>query len=81
MVELASPSDQPEALRRKMASDITNGARLGWLLLPRQRTVELWRSDASSQAARFTAVPVASLLEAGAEFPGLVINLEEIWAL
>jgi Uma2 family endonuclease len=80
-VELASPSDQPEALRRKMASYITNGARLGWLLLPRQRIVELWRSDASTQAAGFIALPAASRLEAGAEFPGLVINLEEIWAL
>jgi Uma2 family endonuclease len=46
VVELASPSDQPEALRRKMASYITNGARLGWLLLPRRRTVEVWRADA-----------------------------------
>jgi hypothetical protein len=54
---------------------------LGWLLLPRQRIVELWSSDASTQAAGFTALPAASRLEAGVEFPGLVMNLEEIWAV
>ena len=38
VVELASPSDQGprgiSALRQKMASYISNGAQLGWLLLP-----------------------------------------------
>ena len=33
MVELASPSDQLEPLRQKMASYISNGARLGWHLV------------------------------------------------
>jgi Uma2 family endonuclease len=80
VVELASPSDQPEALRLKMASYISNGAQLGWLLLPRLRTVEVWSADPSTRAARFSALNGASLLEAAAEFPGLVIDLEEIWA-
>jgi Uma2 family endonuclease len=80
VVELASPSDQPEPLRLKMASYISNGAQLGWLLLPRQRTVEVWSADPSTQAARFSALSDASRLEAAAEFPGLVIDLEEIWA-
>ena len=81
VVELASPSDQPEVLRRKMASYFTNGARLGWLLLPRPRTVEVWRAPASTSEAPFTELSDASQLEAGAEFPGLVINPEEIWAV
>ena len=80
VVELASPSDQPEPLRLKMASYISNGAQLGWLLLPRQRTVEVWSAEPSTQAARFSAMSDASRLEAAAEFPGLVIDLEEIWA-
>ncbi len=80
VVELASPLDQPEALRLKMASYISNGAQLGWLLLPRQRTVELWSADPSTQEARFSALSGASRLEAAAEFPGLLIDLEEIWA-
>jgi Uma2 family endonuclease len=80
VVELASPSDQPEVLRQKLASYISNGARLGWLLLPRRRTVEVWSADPSSQAVRFTVLAAASQLQAAAEFPGLVIDLEEIWA-
>jgi Uma2 family endonuclease len=80
VVELASPSDQLEPLRQKMASYISNGARLGWLLLPRRRTVEVWSSDPATQAARFSALGDASRLEATAEFPGLVIELEQIWA-
>jgi len=67
-------------LRQKLASYITNGARLGWLLLPRLQTVEVWSADPSSQAVRFSALPAASQLQAAAEFPGLVIDLEEIWA-
>jgi Uma2 family endonuclease len=42
VVELASPSDDPAALRRRMATFIANGASLGWLLLPETRTVEIW---------------------------------------
>ena len=80
VVELASPSDQPEALRLKMASYISNGAQLGWLLLPRQRSVEIWNAEPSTRPARFSAINDASRLEAAAEFPGLVIDLEEIWA-
>jgi Uma2 family endonuclease len=80
VVELASPSDQPEALRLKMATYISNGAQLGWLLLPRQRTVETWSADPTTRAPRFSAINNASRLEAAAEFPGLVIDLEEIWA-
>ena len=80
VVELASPSDQPEPLRLKMASYISNGAQLGWLLLPRQRSVEIWNAEPSTRAVRFSALSDASRLEAAAEFPGLVIDLEEIWA-
>jgi len=80
VVELASPSNQPEALRQKMSSYISNGAQLGWLLLPRLRTVEVWSADLSTRAPRFNVLSDASRLEATAEFPGLVIDLEEIWA-
>ena len=43
----ASPSDEGSsgvsALRRKMDTYQANGARLGWLLLPEERAVEIWR--------------------------------------
>lgn len=51
VVELASPSEASPseqgprgltALRRKMAAYQRNGARLGWLLIPEERVVEVW---------------------------------------
>ena len=82
VVELASPSDQGPrgitALRRKMASYISNGAQLGWLLLPEQQSVEIWRAaPASSEPER---VEQASHLEAGQLLPGFCLDLTEIWA-
>jgi Uma2 family endonuclease len=79
VVELASPSDEGPralaALRSKMAAYQANGARLGWLLIPHQQAVEIW--PASGDPQRCENLPV---LEAGAEFPGLQLQLEEIWA-
>lgn len=47
-----------------------NGARLGWLLIPRQLAVEVW--PASGDPQRFEGLAV---LEAGQEFPGLQLSL------
>jgi Uma2 family endonuclease len=71
----ASPSDAPEALRRKMGSYMANGARLGWLLLPQTRSVEVW--EAGSAEPRVPRDP--ERLEAGTDFPGLVIDSQRIW--
>jgi Uma2 family endonuclease len=79
VVELASPSDQgPRSaaeLRRKMARYQANGARLGWLLLPEEQAVEVWA--ASGEPTRHAQ---AQQLQGGAEFPGLKLDLSEIWA-
>jgi Uma2 family endonuclease len=79
VVELASPTDDGprgvSALRQKMASYQRNGARLGWLLIPQERAVEAWPAAGSSSA-----LEGRIKLEGGADFPGLSIDLEEIWA-
>ena len=77
VVELASPSDEIEVLRRKMVAYMTNGARLGWLLLPQKRTVEV--STAAETANSPLVLNDPSRLEAGLEFPGLVIDPRRIW--
>jgi Uma2 family endonuclease len=77
VVELASPSDELEVLRRKMVAYMTNGARLGWLLLPQKRTVEVWTAAETANAPLVLNDP--SRLEAGLEFPGLVIDPRRIW--
>jgi len=47
VIELASTSDEGRrcvaALRRKMDLYQANGVRLGWLLLPHEEAVEIWR--------------------------------------
>ena len=53
VVELASPSDEGpwglSALRRTMADYQRNGARMGWLLFPEERAVEVWTATGSPQ--------------------------------
>ena len=85
VIELASASDAgprgAEALRRKMALYQANGAQLGWLLFPEQRAVEIWlaRPEGGS-ASEPQRLENAISLEGGDVLPGLVLELEEIWA-
>jgi Uma2 family endonuclease len=88
VVELASPSvaagfsegvEGPRgvsALRQKMATYRANGAQLGWLLLPDQQAVEIWRVDQAEPER----IEPATELDGGMQFPGLVIDLAEVWA-
>ena len=79
VVELASPSDESPrgltALRQKMAAYQANGARLGWLLIPHDQSVEVWPASGAPQR-----LDAADVLHAGPEFPGLQLQLAEIWA-
>jgi Uma2 family endonuclease len=79
VVELASASDEGprglSALRQKMASYQANGARLGWLLLPHQQGVEVWPASGAPQR-----LEQLDVLEATPDFPGLQLQLTEIWA-
>jgi len=43
VAELRSSSDRLSAVQKKMQEWITNGARLGWLIDPRSRRVEIYR--------------------------------------
>ena len=43
VAELLSPSDDLNEIRAKMAEYVANGARLGWLLDPFRRAVEIYR--------------------------------------
>jgi Uma2 family endonuclease len=55
-----------------------NGARLGWLLLPQERSVELWRGGQEGRAERLES---ASRLDGSELAEGLALDLEEIWAV
>lgn len=84
VVELVSPSDEGprgrEALRRKMAAYLANGAQLGWLLFPDQRAVEIWQPGADPAApVVMQRNEAAEALEGGEWLPGLRLQLAEIW--
>jgi Uma2 family endonuclease len=79
VVELASPCDEGPrgvtALRRKMELYRRNGALLGWLLLPEEQAVEIWPAAGGPQR-----LDQARQLDGGPAFPGLRLDLAEIWA-
>jgi Uma2 family endonuclease len=82
VVELASPSDEGPrgltALRAKMGQYQANGAQLGWLLIPEQQAVEVWLASGGGEPRRMES---ARSLDAGPVFPGLQIDLAEIWTV
>ena len=78
-LELASPSDRPADLQRRMASWIDNGSSLGWLLLPDSRSVEVWRAADAGEGTLPQRIGEATRLDASPMFPGLAIDLKEIW--
>jgi Uma2 family endonuclease len=85
VIELASASDSgprgAEALRRKMGLYQANGVQLGWLLFPEQRAVEIWPARPEGGAASAPQrLENAISLEGGELLPGLVLEVEEIWA-
>jgi hypothetical protein len=63
-----------------MASWIDNGASLGWLLLPESRAVEVWRVADAAEGTLPQRIGEATRLDAGPVFPGLAIDLKEVWA-
>ena len=80
VVELASPRDEgprgATALRQKMELYRRNGAQRGWLLLPADRAIEIWRADRQIAPER---IAPATQLDASDLFPGLLIPLAEVW--
>ncbi len=56
-----------------------NGTSLVWLLLPQSRTVEVWKAGPTETAQSPLVFTDPARLEAGPEFPGLVIDPHRIW--
>lgn len=79
MVELASPAEEGprglSALHQKMVSYQANGARLGWLLIPCEQALEVWPASGLPQR-----LEACDRLQAGSDFPGLQLELDQIWA-
>ena len=80
VIELASRSAAgprgETALRRKLAAYLANGAQQGWLLFPEQRAVEVWRAQGPAER-----LENPHVLDGGEAFPGLRLELAELWAV
>jgi hypothetical protein len=59
-----------------MAIFKSNGTLSGWLLLPQERVVEIWRAGQQGIRER---LENASRLDGGELAEGLALDLEEIW--
>lgn len=74
VVELRSRSDSLKSLQEKMQEYMDNGARLGWLIDPKNRRVEIYRQgqevEVSSQPQTLSGEDV---------LPGFVLQLDLIW--
>lgn len=74
VVELRSKSDRLRIVRAKMAEYIANGAQLGWLIDPENRSVEVYRSDREPELLE----NVESISGEG-PVEGFILNLRPVW--
>lgn len=74
VIELRSESDKLRILRAKMSEWLDNGARLGWLIDPENRMVEIWRPGFEAEMR----VGISSLAGEG-PVEGFVLDLEPVW--
>ena len=74
VVELRSPTDSLNTLRRKMEEYIANGAQLGWLIDPLERKVYIYRPQTSMQE-----LDNPQIIFGDPVLGGLALNLQEIW--
>ncbi len=73
VLELRSASDSLKELQDKMLEYQTNGVRLGWLLNPKDQTVEIYRVE---QEVEILNSPIS--LSGETVLPGFVLNLQGI---
>ncbi|HCF27704.1 MAG TPA: Uma2 family endonuclease [Cyanobacteria bacterium UBA11049] len=74
VIELRSSSDRLEQLPAKMQEYIENGVRLGWLIDPKNKLVEIYRSNRSVDVLRSP-----TTLSGEDVLPGFVLDLEGIF--
>ena len=68
-----SPTDNLKDIQDKMQEYMNNGVKLGWLINPEQKQVEIYRQGKDKQV-----LDNPSSLQGEDVLPGLVIDLQEI---
>ena len=74
VVELRSDTDRLSALQAKMQEYMDNGARLGWLIDPRNKRVYAYRPEAEVEV-----MENHESVSADPALPGFVLDLTEVW--
>ncbi len=75
VLELCSPSDRLIDVQTKMQEYLDNGTRLGWLIAPETRQVEIYRPN---QTLEVQNKPTSLFGED--VLPGFELDLQDIWA-
>ncbi|WP_107666284.1 Uma2 family endonuclease [Cyanothece sp. BG0011] len=74
VIELRSPTDSLKTLQNKMKEYIENGTRLGWLINPKTKQVEVYR-----QGKKVEILDNSTTLSGENVLPSFVLDLELIW--
>jgi len=74
VIELRSPSDPLTPLEARMREYLENGARLGWLIDPEERKVQVHRPGGPPEV-----LDRSDRLSGDPELPGFVLDLRSIW--
>jgi Uma2 family endonuclease len=73
-IELRSKSDALEPLQQKMQEYLSNGLRLGWLINPQDRQVEIYTANQSKQILDYP-----QQIDGADVLPGFVFDLSILW--
>ena len=74
VIELRSSSDCMQILRDKMEEYINNGVRLGWLIDPQSRTVEIYEPGEAVET-----LYDPEFVAGDPVLPGFVLNMKKVW--
>ena len=75
VLELKSPTDHLNALQDKMQEYLDNGARLGWLIDPIERVVQVYQSGEA-----VTRLDAPGEVSVEPVLPGFVLRMSAIWS-
>lgn len=75
VVELRSPTDDPENLLAKMDEYVANGAQLGWLIDPFEKKVHVYRPGEAVEV-----LDNPGSISGGPLLPGFSLDLALVWA-
>ncbi|MGL5034842.1 MAG: Uma2 family endonuclease, partial [Microcystaceae cyanobacterium] len=75
-VELVSESDDLKTIQEKMLEYLENGLKLGWLIFPKRRLVEIYRPQSTVEILRSP-----TQLSGEKILPNFVLDLSSIWEI